>query len=313
MAVRGNVPGMKLTLGPLLFNWSPEEWSAFYARIAEEADVDRVVLGEVVCSKRLPFYEDAIPAAMERLSAAGKEVVLTSLALVTTERERRLCADLTAATDGLVEVADLTLMRFLPAGRAFTVSPLVNVYNEGTLAFLASHGARSVCLPPELPIASITTLCAAAKPLGVDIEAWAFGRIPLAISGRCYHARIHGLTKDSCQFVCGLDREGLQTDTLDGEPFLAVNGVQTLSFSCANAVLDLGTLRAAGVSSLRLSPQGEDMVATARVFRDCLDGRIDEIEALARLTALVPGIPFSNGFMTGKVGAERLRLPGAGT
>jgi collagenase-like PrtC family protease len=51
---------MRLTLGPLLFNWPAERWRDFYARIADEAPVDRVVLGEVVCSKRQPFHEALI-------------------------------------------------------------------------------------------------------------------------------------------------------------------------------------------------------------------------------------------------------------
>ena len=60
---------LALTLGPLQFNWSAEVLSDFYARIADEAPVDQVVIGEVVCSKRLPFYEDRLPA-VDRASAA---------------------------------------------------------------------------------------------------------------------------------------------------------------------------------------------------------------------------------------------------
>ena len=56
------MPATTLTLGPLLFNWSPERWRGFYARIADEAPVERVCLGEVVCSKRLPFIVDEFAA-----------------------------------------------------------------------------------------------------------------------------------------------------------------------------------------------------------------------------------------------------------
>ena len=42
---------MQLTLGPVLYNWQPERWRDFYFRIADEAPVDRVAVGEVVCSK----------------------------------------------------------------------------------------------------------------------------------------------------------------------------------------------------------------------------------------------------------------------
>ncbi|MDG2404096.1 MAG: U32 family peptidase, partial [Paracoccaceae bacterium] len=41
----------KLTLGPIAYHWSAEARRDFYARIADEAPVDEVYLGEVICSK----------------------------------------------------------------------------------------------------------------------------------------------------------------------------------------------------------------------------------------------------------------------
>ncbi|WP_188825335.1 ubiquinone anaerobic biosynthesis protein UbiV [Brucella endophytica] len=299
-----------ITLGPLLFNWTADQWSDFYARIADEAPVDRVCLGEVVCSKRLPFYIDRIPEAIERLERAGKKVILSSLALVTLKRERQMCVDLTA-NDGMeVEVNDLTMLAHMDPGRRFTVGPLVNVYNEGTLAHLARRGATRVCLPPELPLASIELLAREAAFHGIEPEVWAFGRVPLAISGRCYHARVHGLAKDNCQFVCGEDPDGLEVGTLDGESFLAVNGVQTLSSTYCNLLDDIGQLTAAGVTSFRLSPHGTDMVAVATIFRRVLDAGMDGQEAAHDLAALLPGAAFSNGFLAGAYGAAYERAVG---
>lgn len=293
-----------LTLGPVLFNWPAETWMDFYARIADEADVDRVVVGELVCSKRLPFYADCIPAVIERLTRAGKTVALGSLALVTTGRERRLTADLLEMDDVDIEVNDLTLLAGLPGGRAFSVGPLANVYNEQTLAFLAERGANHLCLPPELPLRSVEILAHTAAAHGVAIEVWSFGRVPLAISGRCYHARIYGLSKDSCQFVCGQDPDGLSVETVDGEGFLAVNGVQTLSHTCVAALGELDRLAAGGVASFRLSPHRCDMIAVARLYRDRLAGRIDGAEALNRLGEIQQFAPLSNGFLFGAAGAE---------
>ncbi|MGE0649034.1 MAG: U32 family peptidase [Gammaproteobacteria bacterium] len=272
-----------LTLGPLLFNWTADRWSDFYACVADEVPVDRVCLGEVVCSKRLPFYVDKIPKAIERLRRAGKTVVLSSLALVTLERERAICADLAASGDMEVEVNDLTMLVHLSPSRRFAVGPLVNLYNEGTLRFLAERGADHVCLPPELPISSVGKLAAAAASLGVDTEIWAFGRIPLAISGRCYHARLHRLSKDSCQFICGEDPDGLRVETLDGQDFLAINGVQTLSFAYCNLLADLDHLSSIGLTSFRLSPHSCDMVLVAGMFRRVLDRELDGEEATRRL------------------------------
>ncbi len=299
----------QLTLGPLLFNWPAARWQDFYARIADEAALDRVCIGEVVCSKRLPFYADRLPGVIERLQRGGKTVVLSSLGLVTLPRERRISAELLTESALEVEVNDLTLLAYLPAGRPFTVGPLVNVYNEGTLGFLAARGATRICLPPELPLGAVSTLAAAARPHGLDLEVWGFGRVPLAIAGRCYHARLRGLGKDSCQFVCGEDADGLTVETLDGQDFLAVNGVQTLSATYANALADLAALTTAGVGALRLSPHGGDMVAVAELFRAALDGDIDADEAMAGLTGLLPGAAFSNGFLHGPCGAALQRTP----
>src|SRR5690606_18481521 len=96
---------------------------------------------------------------------------------------------------------------------------------------------------------------------GAEIEVWAFGRIPLAISARCYHARLHGRTKDSCQFVCENDPDGLRVNTLNDEKFLTINGVQTLSHTYCNLVAEAKRLGEVGVSTLRLSPHTCDMVA----------------------------------------------------
>ncbi len=277
---------MTLTMGPLLFNWAPERWRDFYARIADEAPVDFVCLGEVVCSKRAPFYANLIADTVARLESAGKTVIFSTLILPTLDRERQQIAEL-AATPGLfVEANDVSALAHL-GGRPHAIGPYVNVYNEATLAYLAAQGATRVCLPPELPFSSVQAMMQGLPP-GVALEIFAFGRVPLAIAARCYHARVHGLAKDSCQFVCAEDTDGLEVDTLDGEPFLTVNGVQTLSRTFANLLADIPALTAAGVSGLRLSPQSCDMVAVARLFRDVIDGRREPGSAEEELRGLAP-------------------------
>lgn len=289
-----------LTLGPVLFNWPVERWRDFYFRIADEAPIDHVCIGEVVCSKRQPFFADALPEVIERLERAGKEVVLSSLALPTLRRETRHDAEL-ANGRHMIEVNDVSMLPAV-AGRPHAIGPFVNVYNEGTLGFLVSQGARLVALPPELPRSSIEAICAAMSD--VTIEVWAFGRMPLAISARCYHARLHGHSKDSCLFVCDQDLDGADVDTLDGEPFLAINGVQTLSYAFCNLLETANELVDIGVSSLRLSPHTCDMVAIARLFRGVLDGRVDPADALARSRDVCPSAIFANGFFRGTSGAQ---------
>ncbi len=100
------------------------------------------------------------------------------------------------------------------AGAPHVAGPFINVFNEATLDFLVRGGAVRVNMPVELSAAAIATL---ARHNPVETEALVFGRQPLSISMRCYHARAYGLTKDACQFVCELDPDGLDADQLDGK------------------------------------------------------------------------------------------------
>ncbi len=292
---------MQLTLGPVFYNWDAAKWRDFYFRIADEAPVDVVAVGEVICSKRSPFYAEQIPAVIERLVSAGKTVLLSSLQLISLERERRMTAELTRNEDFMVEVNDISTLLYLKQ-RPHVLGPFINVYNETTAQFFADQGAKRICLPPELPMESVAAIVA--RVPDVAFEAFAFGRVPLAISGRCYHARLHKLTKDNCQFVCDKDPDGLRVDTLAGEHFLSMNGVQTLSHTCGNLIGDLDSLKAAGISALRLSPQDCDMVAIARLFRDTLDGKRDADSAAAEMAVVYPDVPFANGFLHGTEGAK---------
>lgn len=288
---------MDLTVGPNAFFWTADAVRGLYADLAQ-SPVARVVIGEWVCSKRLPFWQDEIPGAINALMDAGKEVAVTTLALVTLRRERRQTADL--ADMGLpVEVNDLSALRHIPEGAPFWVGPMVNVYNEGTLDWLARRGATRICLPPELPMASVAVLARAGAAAGVAVEVWGHGRAPLAISGRCYHARLHDRAKDSCQFVCGEDPDGRDVDTLDGQPFLTVNGVQTLGRSVTTAAGQWQALQQAGVSALRLSPHVGDFAGVARAWADALSGRPGLV---GRLQGLMPGTAFSDGFLNARPG-----------
>jgi collagenase-like PrtC family protease len=291
----------EVTLGPVLFNWSPEGWRDFYFRIADEAPVATVYLGEVICFKRAPLFEPYLEVVTARLSAAGKTVVFSTLAEVMSKQERRLVDNVCADPTAVVEANDGSALLRL-RGRPHHAGPFVNIYNERTLAVLARGGTCNVCLPPEMPATAIRALGAAAANLGVTIEVQVFGRLPLALSARCYHARAHGRTKDSCQFVCENDPDGMPLRTLEDKPFLAVNGIQTLSHDYLNLIGELADLQSMGVTRFRLSPHSCDMVEVATIYRAVLDRRTGAAEAAARLDAFNLDAPFSNGFYYGRPG-----------
>jgi collagenase-like PrtC family protease len=290
----------KLTLGPVFFHWPAESLADFYRRIADEASIDRVHVGEVVCGKRMPFSDPVWPDVIERLERGGKEVVISTLATPATVRERKaveeLCSDIR-----LVEVNDATALP-ARAGRAFVAGPFINTYNEGTARFLIGQGAQTICPPVELSAANIGAIARSCPE--AEFEIFAFGRLPLALSGRCYHARLHGLHKDSCQFTCEKDPDGLAVDTVDDQSFLAINGVQTLSNQVQAACPAPAELAAQNIGRVRLSPHSCDMVMVARIYGDLLDGKEDAESTRFLLSCLeLPG-KMVDGYFHGNAGCQ---------
>lgn len=285
-----------LTMGPILFHWPEAVWQDFYFRVADEAPVDTVYIGEVVCSKRAPFHFSKYRQVAQRLQAAGKIVVFSTLAEVTVNADRRLVADVCAMKEEFpVEANDASAL-YLLSGHSHRVGPFVNVYNEESLAVLADGGANHICLSPEVPGSALRVMGDHATRKNVSLEVQVYGRIPLALSARCYHARAQDRVKDNCRYACEKDPDGMALETLCGKPFLTINGIQTLSHDCLNLASEMDEMCAAGISYFRLSPHAHDMIKTARLFRSVLDGQKDPAEVTATLAETGLCAPFSNGF-----------------
>lgn len=293
----------KLTLGPVQFHWPPGQWQDFYFRIADEAPVDRVYLGEVVCSKRAPFYEPLYDEVARRLRSAGKEVVFSTLAEVMIRHDRKMVECMVEMNDTLVEANDASALFHL-TGKPHAVGPFMNVYNEDALRVLAGRGAVHTCLPSELPESSLIVMARQAKELDVTLEVQVYGRVPLSLSARCYHARAHGRIKDNCQFVCEQDADGMVLRTLSEQDFLVINGIETMSYACLNLAQELPDLVKMGIRHFRLSPQSHDMIAISRLFRAILDGAMEAGGAIESMAELRPDMPFSNGFYHKRPGHE---------
>src|SRR5690554_3987472 len=85
---------MKLSLGPLQYLWSRQQVFDFYDQMISQP-VDVVYLGETVCSKRRELKTSDWIELAGALAAKGKEVVLSTLALIEAESElktlRKIC------------------------------------------------------------------------------------------------------------------------------------------------------------------------------------------------------------------------------
>jgi len=262
---------MKLSLGPVLYYWSREALLQFYAAIAGSG-VDIVYLGEVVCSRRHELRLDDWLGLARELAASGKEVVLSSQALIESESELMALRRIAANGEFTVEANEMGAVRLL-AGRApFVAGPHLNIYNNETLAWFAELGATRFVLPLELSRDTLREL-QSARPQGMQTEVFAYGRMPLAFSARCFTARHHDLPKDDCQFRCLENADGLALQTRDKAPFLTLNGLQTQSAQVYDLSDSIGELRSLGVDAVRLSPQSTNMLAIIESFRERCAGR----------------------------------------
>jgi collagenase-like PrtC family protease len=288
---------MKLSLGPLLYYWSREDTLAFYEQAAAWP-LDIVYLGETVCSRRhllrLPDWLDLA----EKLAAAGKEVVLSTQTLIESESELKTLRKL---MDGRfpVEANEWGAVRLLAEkGAPFVAGPTLNAYNPDTLALLGELGAKRWLPPVEMPR---EMLAAMPIPAAMETELFAYGRLPLAFSARCFTARHYNLQKDDCQFRCLDHPDGLTMRTREGEDFLTINGIQTQSARVMSLAHRVDELAAAGVDILRLSPQSSRMGRVVEVFRALLAGDIAAAAAPEKLDPLMPGLP-CDGYWLGEAG-----------
>jgi len=290
---------MRLSIGPITYFWERQQVLDFY-RQAADCPAETVYLGEVICSKRrLVRPEDWLAVARE-LQQAGKEVILSSLTLLEAASEAASLKKLCANGEFTVEANDIAAVQLLSkAGRRFVTGPSVNIYNLRTLELLASRGLKRWVLPVELGLDTLADL-QAGRPAGVETEVFAFGRLPLAYSARCYTARSLNLPKDDCRFKCIDYPDGRLLKTREDQPFLVLNGIQTQSALTHQALETLPELDALGVDVLRISPQHRHTFDIIGLFDTARRGAAAE-PLVRELTGLLP-VGACNGYLVGQAG-----------
>lgn len=290
---------MKLSLGPVLYYWPRQQLLDFYAQAADWP-IDIVYLGETVCSRRHEFRFDDWLQAADMLAEAGKEVVLSTQALIESESDLKALRRFTANGRFRIEANDMAAVH-LAQGQPFVAGPHINIYNPQTLELLAEAGATRWVMPVEMSRQLLQELLLHAPP-DMETEVFAYGRLPLAFSARCFTARRHNLPKDSCGFRCLETPYGMALKTREGQPFLAINGTQTQSASVYTLMEELEEL-AGCADVLRISPQPEHTGDVVALFRSAIDGTTPAALAAQALSPLLPAEP-CNGYWHGRPGID---------
>ncbi|WP_284614744.1 U32 family peptidase [Aquabacterium humicola] len=260
-----------LTVGPVLYFWPRATLLQFYAGLAD-SPADTLVIGEAVCARRRELRLADWLALGRELQQAGKTVVLAAQVLVETEADLRLIEHLGEQDGFAVEANDASALQLLVGRVPLVLGPHLNIYSRAALVEHAGLGATRWVAPIELPLDSLAAINPPADPVrtpldaAIETEAWAFGRVPLSFSARCFTARHHRLAKDACEYRCLEDPDGLPMKTTEGAPFLVLNGTQTQSAAVQCLLHDAAALRAAGVRRLRLSPCAQGFEQVLRDF-----------------------------------------------
>jgi len=272
---------MKISLGPVLYFWPKQKVYDFYEKMAQSS-VDIIYLGETVCSKRRELKTLEWLELGQHLAESGKEVVISSLALLMAESElstlRKICNNATLR----IEANDMSAVQILSEKKLpFVCGPSLNIYNAHTLQLMQKKGAVRWVMPVELSGESLMTILQQASDQGFDekieTEVFSYGHLPLAYSARCFTARYRSLPKDDCRFTCLEYPDGVQVKSQEQQALFNLNGTQTQSAYIYNLLGQLNEMREMGVDVVRISPREHETETVINRFRNLEQGQSDEI------------------------------------
>ena len=261
---------MKYALGPVLYYWPKIETEAFY-QAAKESDADIIYMGETVCTKRREMKVPNWIDLAKEIAKSGKQVVLSTLALLEAPSELIDLKQLVNNGDFLIEANDLAAINIAHDNNLpFVAGPAINCYNALTLKLLQKQGMVRWCMPVELSRDWLSNVLKQFDALKIErnfeVEVFSYGYLPLAYSARCFTARSEDKPKDKCETCCIKYPVGREVFSQEQQKVFVLNGIQTQSGYCYNLGNNLKEMKGL-VDIVRISPLGIETLEVVKQFR----------------------------------------------
>lgn len=261
---------MKYALGPVLYYWPKIEIEAFY-QAAKDSDADIIYMGETVCTKRREMKVPNWLDLAKEIAKSGKQVVLSTLALLEAPSELIDLKQLVNNGDFLIEANDLAAINVAHDNNLpFVAGPAINCYNALTLKLLQKQGMVRWCMPVELSRDWLSNVLKQFDALKIErnfeVEVFSYGYLPLAYSARCFTARSEDKPKDKCETCCIKYPVGREVFSQEQQKVFVLNGIQTQSGYCYNLGNNLKEMKGL-VDIVRISPLGIETLEVVKQFR----------------------------------------------
>jgi collagenase-like PrtC family protease len=267
---------MKISVGPILYYWPRQKVQDFYTEMVK-TPAEIIYLGETVCAKRRELRNSDWLELARQLGDSGKQIVISTLALIESRADIKALQKLCAQSHCLVEANDMAAVQILVENNLpFVAGASINIYNAHSLNILYKKGMQRWVMPVELSRESLADILQDAGRMGfadsIETEVFSYGKLPLAYSARCFTARAKNLAKDNCKLSCiefpdglavhsqALHSQALQNST-NAPQLFTINGIQTQSGKSYNLLDQSQLMQRIGVDIMRISPQSENTAA----------------------------------------------------
>lgn len=268
---------MQYSLGSVLYYWPKHKLYEFY-QLAAQSDADIIYLGETVCSKRRAMKPADWIDLAKQLSASGKQIILSTLALLQAPSELKEISKLVDNGDFLVEAHDFGVVNMLAERKLpFIAGHGLNCYNAQALNILLRQGMMRWCMPVELSRDWLINLLNQCDELKIrnkfEVEVMSYGYLPLAYSARCFTARSENRAKDDCETCCIHYPQGRKVLSQEQQQVFTLNGLQTQSGYCYNLGNEQTSMNDL-VDIVRISPDSVDSLAVLAQFKANQAGKV---------------------------------------